>query len=113
MRINETTAAYFKRLASVSTPEEAKRYQDLLSPDPKVANAADEYFRANEPRHASMLRTSASPNIFTAGVGIRQYGISVDYGFSTGGGTLDATHQFGISYIEGPGIESYPCSGER
>ncbi len=43
------------------------------------------------------LRTQ--PNIFTAGVGIRQYGISVDYGFSTGGGTLDATHQFGISYI--------------
>ncbi len=43
------------------------------------------------------LRTQ--PNIFTAGVGFRQYGISVDYGFSTGGGTLDATHQFGISYI--------------
>ena len=64
---NETTAAYFKRLASISTPEEAQRYRDVLSPDPKVANAADEYLRANEPRHASMLRTSASPNIFTAG----------------------------------------------
>jgi acetylornithine deacetylase/succinyl-diaminopimelate desuccinylase-like protein len=37
MRINETTAAYFKRLASVSSPEEAKRYQALLSPDPKVS----------------------------------------------------------------------------
>jgi hypothetical protein len=43
------------------------------------------------------LRTQ--PNIFTAGFGIRQYGVSVDYGFSTGGGTLDPTHQFGISYI--------------
>ena len=32
-----------------------------------MASAADEYFRANEPRHASMLRTSASPNIFNAG----------------------------------------------
>ena len=67
IRPNETTAAYFKRLATISSPEEAQRYRDVLSPDPKVANAADEFFRANEPRHASMLRTSASPNIFTAG----------------------------------------------
>jgi acetylornithine deacetylase/succinyl-diaminopimelate desuccinylase-like protein len=67
IRPNETTAAYFKRLATISTPEEAQRYRDVLSPDPKVASAADEYFRANEPRHASMLRTSASPNIFNAG----------------------------------------------
>jgi acetylornithine deacetylase/succinyl-diaminopimelate desuccinylase-like protein len=67
IRPNETTAAYFKRLATISTPEEAQRYRDVLSPDPKLASAADAYFRANEPRHASMLRTSTSPNIFTAG----------------------------------------------
>jgi acetylornithine deacetylase/succinyl-diaminopimelate desuccinylase-like protein len=64
---NETTAAYFKRLATVSTPEEAERYRNVLSPDPKVRDAADEYFRANEPRHASMLRTSVSPNMFQGG----------------------------------------------
>jgi acetylornithine deacetylase/succinyl-diaminopimelate desuccinylase-like protein len=64
---NETTAAYFKRLATVSTPEEAERYRNVLSPDPKFSGPADEYFRANEPRHASMLRTSISPNIFQAG----------------------------------------------
>lgn len=67
MRINETTAAYFKRLASVSTPEEAKRYQALLSPDPKVSGPADEYMRKNEPRHWSMLRTSLSPTVMTGG----------------------------------------------
>ncbi len=67
IRPNETTAAYFKRLATISTPEEAQRYRDVLSPDAKLASAADAYFRANEPRHASMLRTSASPNMFTAG----------------------------------------------
>jgi acetylornithine deacetylase/succinyl-diaminopimelate desuccinylase-like protein len=67
IRPNETTGAYFKRLASISTPEEAERYRNALSPDPKISGAADEYFRANEPRHASMLRTSVSPNIFTAG----------------------------------------------
>lgn len=67
MRINETTAAYFKRLASVSSPEEAKRYQDLLSPDPKVSKPADDYIRKNEPRHWSMLRTSLSPTMITGG----------------------------------------------
>jgi hypothetical protein len=41
----------------------------------------------------------SEPSIFTAGVGISQYGITVDYGFSTGGGTLEATHQFGVSYV--------------
>ena len=67
IRPNETTAAYFKRLATISSPADAQRYRDVLSPDPNVATAADDYLRANEPRHASMLRTSASPNIFNAG----------------------------------------------
>jgi acetylornithine deacetylase/succinyl-diaminopimelate desuccinylase-like protein len=67
MRINETTAAYFKRLATVSTPEEAKRYQALLSPDPKISKPADDYMRKHEPRHWSMLRTSLSPTIITGG----------------------------------------------
>jgi acetylornithine deacetylase/succinyl-diaminopimelate desuccinylase-like protein len=64
---NETTAAYFKRLATISTPEEAERYRNVLSPDPKISGPADEFFRANEPRHASMLRTSISPNMFQGG----------------------------------------------
>jgi acetylornithine deacetylase/succinyl-diaminopimelate desuccinylase-like protein len=67
IRPNETTGAYFKRLASISSPEEAERYRNALSPDPKISGPADEYFRANEPRHASMLRTSVSPNMFTGG----------------------------------------------
>ncbi|MBM3809130.1 MAG: M20/M25/M40 family metallo-hydrolase [Acidimicrobiia bacterium] len=67
MRLNETTAAYFKRLATVSTPEEAKRYQDLLSPDPKVSKPADDYMRKHEPRHWSMLRTSLSPTVIAGG----------------------------------------------
>ena len=35
----------------------------LLSLDPKVVAAADDYMFEHEPRHASMLRSSASPNI--------------------------------------------------
>ncbi len=72
IRPNETTAAYFKRLATISSPEEAERYRNALSPDPKISGPADEYFRANEPRHASMLRTSVSPNIFQGGYRVQR-----------------------------------------
>src|SRR5919106_566678 len=65
--INKTTGAYFKRLAAISSPEEAKRYRDVLSPDPAVSGPADDYLLEHEPRHASMLRTSLSPTIFQAG----------------------------------------------
>jgi acetylornithine deacetylase/succinyl-diaminopimelate desuccinylase-like protein len=67
MRLNETTAAYFKRLATVSSPEDADRYRALLSPDPKISGPADAYMRKNEPRHWSMLRTSLSPTIIGGG----------------------------------------------
>jgi acetylornithine deacetylase/succinyl-diaminopimelate desuccinylase-like protein len=67
INLNDTTAAYFKRLAAISPPEVAKRYRDILSLDPKVSRPADDYLTREEPRHASMLRTSLSPNIIQAG----------------------------------------------
>jgi acetylornithine deacetylase/succinyl-diaminopimelate desuccinylase-like protein len=67
VRFNDTTRAYFKRLATISTPEEAKRYLDVIGAQAAAADAADEHFLANEPRHAAMLRSSISPNIFNAG----------------------------------------------
>jgi acetylornithine deacetylase/succinyl-diaminopimelate desuccinylase-like protein len=67
IRFNETTGSYFRKLASVSPPEVAKYYRDVLSTDPKVRKAADDWLFENEPRHSSMLRTSVSPNIFTGG----------------------------------------------
>src|SRR5262245_234316 len=67
MRLNDTTRAYFKRLAALSTPADAKRYLDIIGTDPKLAAAADEYFLDHEPRHASMIRTSLSPNIIQGG----------------------------------------------
>jgi acetylornithine deacetylase/succinyl-diaminopimelate desuccinylase-like protein len=67
IRINDTTGAYFSKLAEVSTPEEARWYRDILSSDRKKVEAADEHFLEFEPRHASMLRTSISPNQFNAG----------------------------------------------
>jgi acetylornithine deacetylase/succinyl-diaminopimelate desuccinylase-like protein len=67
IKLNETTGTYFRRLATVAPPEQAKYYRDVLSPDPKVARAADDWLYENEPRHSSMLRTSVSPNIFQGG----------------------------------------------
>ena len=68
IRFNETTGTYFRRLAAISPPEVAKVYRDVLSTDPKVRAAADDWLFENEPRHSSMLRTSVSPNIFTAAI---------------------------------------------
>jgi len=67
IRLNETTAAYFKRLADLSPPDVAQHYRDVLSSDPAKQRAADDWLFENEPRHSSMLRTSASPNIITGG----------------------------------------------
>lgn len=65
IRLNETTATYFERLATISPAEAAQQYLNVL--DPNTASQADEYFLANEPRHASMLRSSLSPTIFNGG----------------------------------------------
>ncbi|HEV3140477.1 MAG TPA: M20/M25/M40 family metallo-hydrolase [Vicinamibacterales bacterium] len=67
LKLNETSGTYFRRLASIARPEQAKYYRDILSPDPKVARAADDWLLENEPRHDSMLRTSVSPNIIQGG----------------------------------------------
>ena len=42
-----------------------------------------------------------NPNKLTAGFGYAIAGFGFDYGFSTGGGTLDSTHQFGLNYAWG------------
>jgi acetylornithine deacetylase/succinyl-diaminopimelate desuccinylase-like protein len=67
LKLNETTGMYFKRLAELSTPEQARRYRDVFSFDAKTQQTAFEYLREHEPRHASMLISSLSPNIIDAG----------------------------------------------
>jgi hypothetical protein len=42
-----------------------------------------------------------NPNKLTAGFGYATHGFGFDYGFSTGGGTLDSTHQFGLNFAWG------------
>jgi acetylornithine deacetylase/succinyl-diaminopimelate desuccinylase-like protein len=65
MRFNDTTRYYFEKIGTVSTPEEAARYNGLF--DPAKAPAIREYLAEHEPGHYSMLHTSISPNIITAG----------------------------------------------
>ena len=71
MRLNDTTRAYFERLAAISPPEQAAVYKTLV--DPKAAPAAtaraQNYLREREPGSYSMLRTSVVPTMLTAGVG--------------------------------------------
>src|SRR5687768_9515788 len=53
IRLNETTSAFFKRLADISEPEAAARYRAVA--DPAKVKEADAYFRRFEPRLAAML----------------------------------------------------------
>ena len=65
MRLDETTRAYFQRLASISPPEAAARYRAILESSDR--SGVERYFAEHEPRHNSMIRTTLSPNVLKAG----------------------------------------------
>ena len=65
MRLNDTTRTYFERLATVSTPEQADRYNHLT--DPSRSAAIEAYFAEHELTHYSVLRTSVVPTILKGG----------------------------------------------
>ncbi len=67
IRINETTASYFKKLSTMVPADRAKIYRDVLNPDPNVSKAAADWMLEHEPNHWSMLHTSLVPTIFTGG----------------------------------------------
>lgn len=60
MRLNDTTRAYFERLATISAPAEKMRYN-------RITPEVEKYFAEHEQMHYSMLRTSISPTIIRAG----------------------------------------------
>ena len=61
-RLNETTREFFKRLATISPPEEAAWYRDVLNP------AVEEKLKVRKPQYYSMLRTSVVPTMLHAGI---------------------------------------------
>jgi len=65
VRLNETTRAYFTRLAAITTGEESARYRDVLVP--AKASAVDQYFRASDPSKAALLHATATPTMISAG----------------------------------------------
>jgi len=67
MRLNETTRAYFEKLAAISPPERASIYRSLL--ESKSVGDAQKFLRERSPSEYSMLRTSVVPTILKAGVG--------------------------------------------
>jgi acetylornithine deacetylase/succinyl-diaminopimelate desuccinylase-like protein len=67
MRLNDTTRAYFEKLAATSPSDRAATYRALL--DPATAAGAQKYLREHSPSEYSMLRTSVVPTLLQAGVG--------------------------------------------
>jgi acetylornithine deacetylase/succinyl-diaminopimelate desuccinylase-like protein len=67
MRLNDTTRTYFEKLAQISPPEKAARYNALLNP--ATSAEAQRYLAEKEPQLYSMLRTSVVPTMMKAGVG--------------------------------------------
>jgi acetylornithine deacetylase/succinyl-diaminopimelate desuccinylase-like protein len=65
MRLNQTTRAYFERLATISEPEDAWRYRNVENPE--ETEAIQQYFLENFPYHYSVLRTSVVPTIINGG----------------------------------------------
>jgi acetylornithine deacetylase/succinyl-diaminopimelate desuccinylase-like protein len=65
MRLNETTRAFFSRLAKISPPDEALLYNQLE--DPARSEIAQEKIRAQNAAYNSMLRTSIVPTIIKGG----------------------------------------------
>ena len=67
IQLNDTTRTYFERLAAISSPADAARYRAVIGKDPKAAQEAVDYFAKAQPRLASSVRSSISPNIIQGG----------------------------------------------
>jgi acetylornithine deacetylase/succinyl-diaminopimelate desuccinylase-like protein len=67
IQLNDTTRTYFTRLAAISPPADAARYRAVIGDDPKAAQDAVDYFAKADPRLASSVRSSISPNIIQGG----------------------------------------------
>jgi acetylornithine deacetylase/succinyl-diaminopimelate desuccinylase-like protein len=65
MRLNDTTRAYFEKLATISTPEEAARFNGLL--DAARTESIQDWMQVNDPANYALLRTTVSPTILQAG----------------------------------------------
>ena len=65
MRLNDTTRAYFERLATVSAPEDAWRFNHIA--DRSATQKIQSYLAEHDPGDYSILRTSIVPTMISGG----------------------------------------------
>ena len=65
MRLSDTTRTYFERLATISAPDQAARYNHIA--DPAQTAEIQRYLAEHEPGNYSVLRTSIVPTIIQGG----------------------------------------------
>ncbi len=65
VRFNETTRTYFQRMAGISAPEDAYRYNNIENPE--ESDAIQQHFLKTFPYHYSISRTSVAPTVMDAG----------------------------------------------
>jgi len=65
VRLNETTRSYFQRMAEVSEPDDAYRYDNVENSD--ESDAIQQHFLQSFPYHYSISRTSVAPTVMDAG----------------------------------------------
>jgi len=65
VRFNETTRAYFQRMAEISNEDDAFRYNNVENEE--ESDAIQQHFLENFPYHYSISRTSVAPTIIDAG----------------------------------------------
>ncbi len=65
VRFNDTTRAYFQRMAEISDPEDAYRYNNVDNAE--ESETIQQYFLENFPYHYSISRTSVAPTVIDAG----------------------------------------------
>jgi len=65
VRLNDTTHAYFDRLADMSEEEDAWRFNNVGNPE--RIDEIQQYFLVNDPYHYSVLRTSVVPTVLDGG----------------------------------------------
>ena len=65
VRLNETTRAYFERMAETADPDDAFRYRNIENPE--HSDEIQQHFIETYPYHYSILRTSVVPTVIDAG----------------------------------------------
>lgn len=65
VRLNDTTRTYFHRMAEISEPEDAFRYNNVENAE--ESDAIQRYFIESFPYHYSISRTSVAPTVLDGG----------------------------------------------